>query len=291
MTALVAFVTCTDIPELEADDRLALAPLEALDIAVEPAVWDADVDWSRFDLAVLRSPWDYSPRRDAFVAWAESVPRLANDAATVTWNTDKRYLDDLAHAGVPVVPTTWITAGESWVLPVAGPDAAEFVIKPAVSAGSRDTGRYDMADPAHREHATAHVTRLLDAGRAVMIQPYLTAVDTFGETALIFFDGVYSHAIRKGPMLDGPDFGTAGLFKPEAITAREPSPAEHAVASQVLLSMPDFVGRPLYARVDLIPGPDGDPLLVELELTEPSLFFEHAAAAPARFAAAVAGRL
>lgn len=285
MTAVVAFVTCADLPDLDDDDRLALEPLAALDIAVEPVIWnDPAVDWTRFEVVVLRSPWDYAPRRDEFVAWANSVPQLANDAVTVTWNTDKRYLVDLAEAGVPIVPTTWVSPGsEPWEPPTVG----EYVVKPSVSAGSKDTGRYDFSIPEHRELATAHVSRLTDAGRAVMIQPYLTAVDTYGETAMIFIGGVFSHAIRKGPMLDGPDLGVPGLYKPEAITAREPSAAEHAVAARVLSALPGHIGTPLYARVDLIPGWDGTPMLVELELTEPSLFFDHAPSAPGRFAAAV----
>jgi hypothetical protein len=287
MTATVAYVTCADIPDLEPDDRLTIEPLDALDIEVEPAIWDSpDVDWDRFDLVVLRSPWDYPPRRDDFVAWAHSVPRLANDAATVGWNTDKRYLGELAKAGVAIVPTTWVGPGEVWTPPSRG----EWVIKPAISAGSRDTGRYDLVDPDHRAHAIAHVERLTANGRVTMIQPYLSAVDTHGETALIFIGGVYSHAICKGPLLEGPDQGLGDrLYLPETITRREPSAAEHALAAQVLSSLPAHVTTSLYARVDLVPGPDGEPLLIELELTEPSLFFEHDASAPARFAAAIAG--
>jgi hypothetical protein len=291
MTATVAFVTCAAIPDLEPDDRLVIEPLAALDIAVEPAVWDdPTVDWDRFDLAVLRSTWDYSPRRDAFVAWAHSVPRLANDAATIGWNTDKHYLRELTTDGLAVVPTSWVTPTDTWPAPTGG----EWVIKPAISAGSKDSGRYDLADPAQRAHAIAHVDRLALAGRVTMIQPYLSAVDTYGETALVFIGGTYSHAIRKGPLLDGPDFGMEGLYKPEDITPRAPSGAERDLAKQVLNALPPHVSPTLYARVDLVPGPDGDPVLIELELVEPSLFFENAPAtdhtpsAAARFAAEIA---
>jgi hypothetical protein len=286
MTAVVAFVTCADIPDLEPDDRLVIEPLAALDIAVEPAVWDdASVDWDRFDLCVLRSTWDYSPRHDDFVAWAHTVPRLINDAVTIGWNTDKRYLNDLSMAGLAVVPTNWVEPGDAWIAPERG----EWVIKPSISAGSKDTGRYDLADPAQREHAVAHVRRLSDAGRITMIQPYLDAVDTYGETALIYIGGAYSHAIRKGPLLDGPDLGVEGLYKPEEITRRDPSRAERDLASNVLAALPAHASPTLYARVDLVPGADGEPVLIELELTEPSLFFEHGPGSPARFAAAIAG--
>ncbi|MCI4061641.1 hypothetical protein MRQ36_03240 [Micromonospora sp. R77] len=289
----VALVTCTKLPDLEPDDRLVLAPLTALGVHAEPAVWDdPSVDWSRYDLAVLRSPWDYALRRDEFVAWAQTVPRLVNPADVVRWNTDKRYLAELSAAGVPTVPTVWVEPGERWTPPA---EAGEYVIKPAVSAGSQDTGRYDLADPEHRTLAEAHVARLSAAGRVSMLQPYLSAVDTVGETALLFFTGpgglAFSHAIRKGPMLTGPDLGETALYKEEQIDARTATPEQLAVARRVLDAIPGGTGSLLYARVDLIPGPDGSPVLVELELTEPSLFIGYADGAPDRLAAAITAHL
>jgi glutathione synthase/RimK-type ligase-like ATP-grasp enzyme len=284
--ARVALVTCAELPDLDPDDRLLLAPLAARGISTEPAVWDDPaVDWSAYDLVVLRSTWNYPRRRDEFVAWAGGVPRLANPADVVQWNTDKRYLSALAAAGLPVVPTHWIDRGDAWAMP----DTGEWVIKPAVGAGSLDTGRYAASDEAHRPLAAAHVARLQAAGRLVMVQPYLPAVDSAGETSLLFLGGTYSHAIRKGPMLQGPYEGVAGLYKEETITARTPSPAERAVADAVLAAVP-FTDL-LYARVDLIPGPDGQPLLVELELAEPSLFLGTADGAADRFAAAIASAI
>ncbi|MBQ0906723.1 RimK family alpha-L-glutamate ligase [Micromonospora sp. U21] len=289
----VALVTCTELVDLDPDDRLVLAPLAARGIAAEAVVWDdADVDWSSYDLVVLRSAWDYALRRDEFVAWASSVPALVNPAEVVRWNTDKRYLAELSAAGVPTVPTFWVGPGETWQPPA---DAGEYVIKPAVSAGSQDTGRYDLADPEHRELAEAHVRRLTDTRRVTMVQPYLTAVDTEGETALLFLAGpdglAFSHAIRKGPMLTGPDLGPDGLYKVEEITARTATPAQLAVAEKTLAVVPGGTAQLLYTRVDLIPGPDGAPILVELELTEPSLFIGYADGAPDRLAEAVATHL
>jgi hypothetical protein len=128
----------------------------------------------------------------------------------------------------------------------------------------------------------------------VLVQPYLDAVDAAGETALIFFDGVFSHAVRKGPMLR-PDARHAvdggALFIEENITAREPSPAELALAERVFAhANAGLAENLLYARIDLLPGPDG-PVLVELELVEPSLFFLHADGAADRFAAAISARV
>ncbi|MEV6693039.1 hypothetical protein AB0M35_16355 [Micromonospora sp. NPDC051196] len=289
----VALVTCTDMADLEADDRLVVDPLATRGIAAEPVVWDDPaVDWAGYDLVVLRSPWDYMPRREEFVAWAARVPRLVNPADVVRWNTDKRYLDELSAAGVPTVPTGWVLPGEPWQPPA---DEGEYVVKPSISAGSQDTGRYDLADPEHRELAVAHVRRLGAAGRVAMIQPYLSAVDTAGETALLYFAGpsglVFSHAIRKGPMLAGPDLGTEGLYKAEAISPRTATGDQLAVGERTLAVVPGGPQRLLYARVDLIPGPDGTPVLVELELTEPSLFLGYADGAPDRLAEAIRTRL
>jgi hypothetical protein len=284
----VALVTCGELPDLDPDDRLVIGPLAERGIRAEPAVWDdAAVDWAGYDLVVLRSAWDYPARRDAFLAWAQRVPRLANPAEVVAWSTDKRYLAALAEAGVPVPATTWLPPGVPWTLP----DEGALVIKPAVGAGSVDSGRYDLGQDDHRWRAADHVARLHASGRTVMAQPYLPAVDTHGETALLYLDGRFSHAIRKGPMLDGPDSGNIGLYKPEEISPREPTPAELAVGDRAIAAVPAGSGPLLYARVDLIPDAYAEPAVIELELAEPSLFLGTAAGAPERFAAAIAKRL
>ncbi|MGI5244325.1 ATP-grasp domain-containing protein [Dactylosporangium sp. CA-139066] len=283
--ARVALVTCADLPDLDEDDRALIPALAAHGIAAEPVAWsDPSADWSAYDLAVIRNTWDYARRRDEFVAWARTVPRLANPAAVIEWNTDKRYLRDLAFAGIPIVPTTWVEPGEEWAPPAEG----EIVVKPAVSVGSIDTGRYDLATQGDR--AAELVRRLQGEGRVVMIQPYLAAVDIGGETAVMSFRGEFSHAIRKGAILTGPYEETKALYQNEDISPRNPSPDERALAARVLAELPVPAGDLLYARVDLLPSPDG-PVVIEVELTEPSLFLGHAPGAAERFAAAVAGRL
>ncbi|MEN3306815.1 MAG: hypothetical protein V7603_3017 [Micromonosporaceae bacterium] len=288
----VALVTCSTLPDLDADDRLALAAMAGRGIDAEPAVWDdPGVCWSGFDLAILRSTWDYPPRRDEFLAWARGVPRLANPAELVARNTDKHYLLRLAATGAPVVATRWLAPDESWRAPRSG----EWVIKPAVGAGSVDAGRYDATRPSQRAQAQAHTRRLQAAGRAVLVQPYMPAVDRDGETALIFLGGRYSHAVRKGAMLDGPYAGVDGLFKPEQIEPVEPTPAQRDAADTVLRALTGWVRMDLadllYARVDLVDDEAGRPLLLELELTEPSLYLGFALGAAGRFADAVAVRL
>jgi hypothetical protein len=289
-TSRVAFITCARLPGLDPDDRLAVAALRRRGVAVTPAVWDDPaIDWAGFDLSVLRSTWDYPSRRDEFLAWARSVPRLANTAAVVAWNTDKRYLDGLASAGVPVVPTTWVAPDARWDPPEGG----EWVIKPAVGAGSKDAGRYRLDDPEHRRLAAEHLDRLRSGQRVTMVQPYLAEVDRCGETALVFLAGrhglAYSHAVGKGPMLTGPDPRTEALFVAERIVARSARPAELDVARRALASVPGGPDRLLYARVDLLPGPDGTPVLAELELAEPSLFLGYHPGAPDAFADATLG--
>lgn len=287
----VALATCREFPDLDDEDRLLIPALAQLGITGVPAVWtDGTIDWSAFDAVVLRETWDYSDDRPAFLSWlrrAGGVTRLQNPASVVEWNTDKRYLAELGAAGLPIVPTVFVEPGDdpSGWRPAQGYD--DFVVKPAVSCGSRDTMRYSASAPLAA--AMDHVLRLVQAGRTVMIQPYLEAVDTIGETAVLFIDGQFSHAIRKGPLLVRGIEGdrVEGLFVQEQIDAREPSADELAVARRIVAAIPGGFDQVLYARVDLIPGPDGKPQLLELELTEPSLFLSHSEGAAARMAAAI----
>ncbi len=276
----------------------------ALGAEVAMPCWDdPSVDWSRFDVAVLRSTWDYAERIDEFLAWIAHcavVTRLENPPEIVRWNTDKRYLQDLARAGVPVVPTRFVVPGADASAELdrflaGGPGAlsvgrlerfADFVVKPSVGAASRDAARYRRAD---RALALAHLSRLLDAGRHTMLQPYLDRVDQHGETALMYFEGEFSHAVRKGPILRAGADLVAGLFAPEAITARVADTAERCAADAALAAL--TLGSPLYARVDLIRGGDDRPVVLELELTEPSLFFAHSADSARRLGEALLARL
>jgi glutathione synthase/RimK-type ligase-like ATP-grasp enzyme len=285
----VALVTCDQVPDLDDDDRPLVPALARRGVTAEPVVWDdPTIDWARFDLTVLRSTWDYTTRRDAFVTWARSVPRLANPAELIEWNSDKRYLDDLAAAGVSVVPSRFVPPGDAAQLPLEG----RFVVKPSVGAGSLDTARFDAASEA--DQAVALVDRIHRSNRTALIQPYLDAVDDRGETALVRIDGTHSHAIRKDAILTGPESATEELFVEEIISAREPTAAELELAGQVADHVTTRFGLdrpPLYLRVDLLPGPDGAPLVLEVELVEPSLFTATAEGATDRLADAIAARL
>lgn len=285
MTSRVALVSASSALAVDPDLPVAAAALREAGYAVELVCWDdAAVDWAAFDLVVVRSCWDYAWRLEEFLAWAQTVPRLRNPAEVLRWNTDKTYLRDLERAGLPVVPTVWDPTG-----PADLPDAREWVVKPSVSAGSRDTARWDT--PAA---VLQHVTELTGAGRTAMVQPYLSSVDALGETAMLFIGGGFSHAVRKGPLLapgEGvrQDRDSRGDLRPA-----EPTAAQRDVARAVFDAVPELVGvedPPLYARIDLVQDADGRPVVLELELTEPSLFLPQAPAAAAALVRAVGTEL
>jgi O-ureido-D-serine cyclo-ligase len=289
--ATIALVSARAAAALDEDLPPLQAALREAGVAAQVVNWDdPGVDWRRFDLALLRSTWDYVTRLDEFLRWAQhcsAQTRLCNPMPLVRWNIDKHYLAQLAAADVAVVPSQFVEPGEDAADALRRFRArhgryAELVVKPAIGAGSRDAQRHGCDETAA---VVAHMGRLLSAGRSVLLQPYLARVDDYGETALIFFAGRFSHAIRKGPLLRRGAGSTTALFAPEEITPRQATPAELALADKVIEAVP--LGPPLYARVDLIGDADGAPCVLELELTEPSLFFAQAPGAAQRFTAAI----
>lgn len=303
----IALATCADLPQLDPEDAPLVGALEARGLHAEPAVWDdRSVDWSAYDLVLVRSTWDYAQRRSEFLTWAAEVDRvttLVNPYPVVRWNTDKHYLRELERAGVPVVPTMWLEPDRhlsSRALHTRFPAHGDFVIKPAVSAGSVDTGRYTAIDASSRGLAIQHARRLLEAGRTVMVQRYLQSVDQVGERAHVFIAGEYSHTVVKAAMLDGPDVGVDGVYKKEEMSPAEAPASEVEMARTVLRTARRLltaqsgteVPTPfLYARVDVVSGDDDQPVLLELELVEPSLFTSLAEGALERFADAVVARV
>ncbi|WAX57217.1 hypothetical protein M6B22_00260 [Jatrophihabitans cynanchi] len=283
----VTLVTCAALPDGDEDAAVLVEALARVGVAARWQVWnDPAADWSA-DLAVVRCPWDYTDTPERFLQWTRSVPRLANPANVIEWSADKRYLAALAAAGVPIVPSSFARPGESAELPTD----AEYVVKPTVGAGSRGAGRFAAGDT---EGGRRHVQLLHREGRTALVQPYLADVDHSGETALIYLDGEFSHAIGKGAMLP---YGTVHplggyeLYVEERISERVPTEAELAVGGKAIALLRERFGEDLlYVRADLLPTPDG-PLLGELELAEPSLFLSYCSAAADRFAAAIAARV
>jgi glutathione synthase/RimK-type ligase-like ATP-grasp enzyme len=282
----VALATCSFFPDGDEDDA---GLIEAIGGDVTFAVWDDPaVDWSSYDLVVIRSTWDYQERRDQYLEWAARVgDRLVNPVAVVEWNTDKRYMGELAGAGLPVVPTALVAPGEAFAVPDDG--ASEHVVKPTISAGSRDTARFARGE---EERARALVAAIHASGRTAMVQPYVASVDARGETAMLLFDGVFSHAIHKSALLKPGAAPTSEVFAAETIEPREPTDAERAVAQRVAEHAAQRFGGPLaYARIDLVEDADGEPMLLELELCEPSLFFGGDPGRVSEFANAIRRRL
>jgi hypothetical protein len=290
----VAIATCTAVPPGFDDDVRLAEELGRRGLDVARIAWDApDARWDTFDAVVIRSTWDYPPRRTEFLAWADAVgPRLHNSPALVRWNSDKRYLADLAAAGVPVVPTTFVAPGEP-VPELRG----EVVVKPSVSAGARDTGRFS-----ERTHQLARelVARIQAGGRTAMVQPYLPAVDSRGETAVVCIDGEPLHTLHKHAVLRADevapvradDLGAAeAMYDPDLVVPGEAEPAELDLVLRVLEDVTArFRRTPLYARVDMVRGDDGAPVLLELEAVEPNLYLDVAPASLGRVADAIVSR-
>ena len=284
----VAIATCrrTDVVATDGDDPALIAALGRLGIEAVPAIWDdPEVDWSRFDLVVIRTTWDYDERRDEFVDWAqrvETVTELQNPADVVRWNTHKGYLIELEERGVPIVPTAWLGAGDQVDLAALAASRGwnAVVVKPTVAAGSRGLSVVET----HPGDGQTALDALL-ASHDVMVQPMLRRVATDGELSIVCIDGRYSHAIRKTPR--GGDvriqveFG--GTYVPETPTDDLVALAEWVV---------ETTGHDLlYARVDLVPADDGTWQVGEVEATEPSLYMDRVEGAADRVAAAIAARL
>ena len=271
---MLALVTCSGAVDRDTD--LPLLQRELPEARV--LIWDdPSVDWAAFDVVVVRSTWDYHERRDDVRAWArhvESVSNLWNPLELIEWNTDKRYLLDLHRAGIPIVDSELIAPGEVFegVIELSG----DLVVKPSIGAGSngviRTRGDEDLA--------RSHISALHARGLTAMVQPYVAQVDVAGETGLVFLGGKYSHAFEKAAILARPVSFEGGLFAEEQVGPREADPVEIAIGEQVVAHLPPTA----YARIDLLPTATG-PVVLEVEVTEPSLYLDCDEGAPARAAA------
>lgn len=283
MIERLAWVTAREARGQDEDEPLALAELNRLGAPVDILDWDdSEVDWSRFDRVVLRSAWDYPQRLPDFLSWLErvdAVSNLVNPLETVRWNLDKRYLAELAEAGVPITPTVFVEPGSPATFPTG-----DFVVKPAVGAGSRDAASYGAGQ---HETALAHVARLHASRQTVLVQPFLSSVASEGEWPLIFFDGRFSHAANKRVAL--PRAGVVEeLFAAESNSPWDATAVQIEVAQAAVDQVSARFGRPTYARVDLVRDDAGQYCVLEVELIEPSLFLPFAdSTAVERFIAAL----
>ena len=270
------------LPEPDAKDFALFAPAAAArGIQFEIRRWDdEDLAEAGFAAALIRSTWDYAQRAEAFrarMAALESAGlRVFNPAHVVAWNARKTYLRDLEAAGIATIPTHWTerVTPQDVVRAFETFDAAELVVKPQVGAGSQATIRL-------RRNAWSPADLIAAPTGPAMLQPFLSSIETVGETSIFVFGGTVAHTIRKRPApgnwyanVDGAEFARG-----------EADRAQMDVAATAIAAAPPGM---LYARVDLVAGPDGTPRVIEVEAIEPYLFLVFAPEAADALAAALA---
>jgi len=290
----VALASFSGVPPQFVDDRLLADALTGLGVEVRVLDWEEPrIDWRAHDAVVIRSTWNYTRRRDDFLAWCDAIgTRLHNSPALVRWNSDKHYLRDLGAGGVPVVATTYVEPGD----PIPALDG-EIVVKPAVSAGGRDSGRFG---PGTHELARGLAQVIHSDGRTVMLQPFHPTVDTAGETAVLCIDGEPVHALRKGavlspdevaPVRDDAVGAAETMYDPTLVTASDARDDELELARSVIVDVAErFDYLPLYARVDMIRDAAGTPVVLELEAIEPNFYLELVDGTAALAARAISAR-
>ncbi len=275
----IALVSCSELPRPDPDLPVLRECFARRGVSADVVFWhDESVDWARFGAAVIRSTWDYVAKFSAFTQWidrVDRVTRLVNSGPMLRWNLHKRYLLELSSSGVDIIPTTLAAAGGTVDWAALFARHGDLVLKPAVSAGSFATVRIERgAGEAAEAHRRAH------PARDFLIQPLLRSVVEHGETNIVCFGGRASHAIHKGARWSGQPEQSRGIVAP--------TEAELGLATRTLVAVESLGhGTPAYARVDCAAGPDGRPLLMELELLEPALFLDRLPSAAEALVAAV----
>ncbi len=284
MKPQVRIATCNALPEPDPDRLPLQQALSGAGIEYEWLAWDdPQADWHAPVTTIIRTTWNYVHAHQAFVAWARCVAAVAplwNAADVIAGNVHKGYLLELAARGVPTVPTVLLPQRSVMPLDLFATIGAErIVIKPAIGAGSFGAKWFAAQAPGARDAAVQHAATLAAAGD-VLLQPYVAAVEAYGERSLVWLDGEISHAIRKSPRFAGDHENIEG---PLPTTATERALAAAALAP--------LVDRILYARVDMANDEHGQPMIMELELIEPSLFFTKQPGSADRYVAGLARRM
>jgi len=276
-----AFLTMDSLDEFEVYDDLLIKPLSQLGWSVDMVSWrNRQVDWNTFESVIIRSPWDYQQDAQLFMQVLEEIDqssaRLENPLDLVKWNIDKTYLRELEQEGILIVPTLWGRRLEAEQLDKAFEqlDTRELVIKPTVSANADDTFR--VKQEVKLQTKREMLRTFYD--RAYMIQPFMKSIVTEGEFSLFYFGGEYSHTILKTP--------GKGDFRVQEehggiLASVEP---ETKLLKRAQQTMARLQPEPLYARADYVRTEDDDFALMELELIEPSLYFNMDPESPRRFA-------
>lgn len=259
-------------------------------------VWHEPADWASYDALIFRSPWDYTERTAEFTSWladTEKLCRIINAPDLARWNLDKRYLLELGARGVNYTPSTFCNTltecQEAITACIAQGD--DYIIKPNISAGSKNTGLFSGKD----ESAIELCREILSLDKIPIVQPFIRAIQDGAERGMLFFNGRFSHAIRKGPILITGGGYIGGTYT-EDITPAAVSDAEIDLGLATLAAIRgyatdmgwnDDAKLPLYARIDVVTPEGGDPMLIEAELFEPSIFIRHSPADLKRFTDAV----
>ena len=285
--AEIWLATSSEFPELWSDDRHLLPVFERLGHQVSPAIWsDTSIDWSTPDAVVVRSCWDYFHRASDFAAWLDTIraadTTLLNPPDLISWNMDKHYLGDLGERGVQVPEIAWFEVGEpipdlASLLSERGFD--EVVYKPAISGSALHTWR-GSANTVDEDLARL---RELTQTRAMMVQPFYPEILEQGEWSIIFFGGVFSHAVKKVP--ERGDFRVQAEYGGAVLVETPPDELLEQAAEALAAARPH--GACTYARVDGVCTEQHGFVLMELELIEPELFLRTNPDAPERLASAI----
>ncbi len=276
-----AFLSMDSLEDFDCYDHLLFEPLAERGWSVEEISWrNKQVNWGQFEAVVVRSPWDYQKDPEAFFDVLqkidESSARLENKLDLIKWNIDKTYLRDLEHKGIEIVPSIWeetfsLNRYQEFFDELK---AEEIIIKPTVSAGADDTFRIQQKDS---ERYTHQLTDLFHQ-RPFIVQPFMPNIIEEGEFSLFYFGDRYSHTILKTPEQD--DFRVqeehGGRLK--KVT---PETALQTLGKQIL---DQIEPEPLYTRIDFVRTAKNTFALMELELIEPSLYFNMDPESPGRFA-------
>ncbi len=282
----VAFLSMDSLDQFVCYDQLLFEPMRALGWQAEQVSWrKKNVQWDDYEVVIIRSTWDYQNDPQEFLQTLERIEEsgahLENPLEFVRWNLHKGYLRDMDRLGIRIVPSLFREAGEPLQLLEAFDDARvdALVIKPSVSANADYTFRLN------RQEAEARKLELeqLFQNRDSLIQPFFPAILEEGEFSVFYFGDEYSHTIQKIPKRG--DFRVQEEHGGQ-LRAVQPDSALLEVAEE---AMGAIRPRPLYARADFVrdtglPGGSGEYYLMELELIEPSLYFNLDQKSPARFA-------
>ncbi|KZC17732.1 hypothetical protein RHOFW510R12_13410 [Rhodanobacter sp. FW510-R12] len=283
----LALATSIDHASIQPDDAHLAATLERLGLPPVVCVWnDPTVDWSAFDAVLIRTIWDYFKHQAAFLHWLDRLDALGvptiNDSALLRWNSDKRYLLELAQHGVAIIPTRLAGAA---ALPdtLAAMAGQSVVIKPSVSGSAWHTLRGTAGDAALTDAAAQ-----LPRERDYLVQPFVPEIVSDGEWSLLYFAGEFSHAVIKRPAAG--DYRVQGEYGGRTEPA-QPDAAILAAADRALAALAALGhGGHAYLRVDgVVSG--GRFLVMELELIEPFLHLAAHPAAAERLAREVAARI